>query len=65
MFTEGTRLMPNKFYRAGKVDPIIEEFIAANCRVPEMVLGDLHAIVGTHRIGAKRIQEFLDDYEPG
>ncbi len=63
MFTEGTRLMPNKFYRAGKVDPIIEEFIGANCRVPEMVLGDLHAIVGTHRIGAKRIQEFLDDYE--
>ena len=63
MFTEGTRLMPNKFYRAGQVDPIIEEFIAANCRVPEMVLGDLHAIVGTHRIGAKRIQEFLDDYE--
>jgi N-methylhydantoinase B len=63
MFTEGTRLMPNKFYHAGVVDPIIEEFIAANCRVPEMVLGDLHAIVGTHRIGAKRIQEFMDDYE--
>jgi N-methylhydantoinase B len=62
MFTEGTRLMPNKFYEAGKVNPLIEEFIAANCRVPEMVLGDLHAIVGTHRIGAKRIQELMDDY---
>jgi N-methylhydantoinase B len=62
MFTEGTRVMPNKFYEAGKVNAIIEEFIAANCRVPEMVLGDLHAIVGTHRIGAKRIQEFMDDY---
>jgi N-methylhydantoinase B len=62
MFTEGTRLMPNKFYEAGKVNSLIEEFIAANCRVPEMVLGDLHAIVGTHRIGAKRIQEFMDDY---
>ncbi|MEM6428554.1 MAG: hydantoinase B/oxoprolinase family protein [Deinococcota bacterium] len=62
MFTEGTRLMPNKFYSAGQVEPIIEEFIAANCRVPDMVLGDLHAIVGTHRIAAKRIQDFLDDY---
>ena len=41
---------------------MIEEFIAANCRVPEMVLGDLHAIVGTHRIGAQRIREFMDDY---
>jgi N-methylhydantoinase B len=62
MFMEGTRLMPNKFYKAGKVVPIVEEFIAANCRVPEMVLGDLHAIVGTHRIGIRRLQEFLDDY---
>jgi N-methylhydantoinase B/oxoprolinase/acetone carboxylase alpha subunit len=62
MFMEGTRLMPNLFYRRGEVVPIVEEFIAANCRVPEMVLGDLHAIVGTHRIGIKRIHEFLDDY---
>ena len=65
MFMEGTRVMPNLFYRADKVDPIIEEFIAANCRVPEMVLGDLHAIVGTHRIGARRLQEFMDDYDLG
>ncbi|UCH27231.1 MAG: hydantoinase B/oxoprolinase family protein [Trueperaceae bacterium] len=62
MFMEGTRLMPNKFFEAGRVNPIIEEFISANCRVPEMVLGDLHAIVGTHRIGAKRIVEFMKDY---
>jgi len=63
MFIEGTRLMPNKFYEAGEVNAVIEEFIAANCRVPEMVLGDLHAIVGTHRVGARRIQEFMDDYD--
>ncbi len=54
--------MPNKFYAAGQVVLMIEEFIAANCRVPDMVLGDLHAIVGTHRIGIQRIHEFLDDY---
>ncbi len=63
MFMEGTRVMPNLFYRAGEVDPVIEEFISANCRVPEMVLGDLHAIVGTHRIGIRRLQEFMDDYD--
>ena len=62
MFMEGTRLMPNKFYAEGKVVPIVEEFIASNCRVPEMVLGDLHAIVGTHRVGIRRIQEFMEDY---
>jgi N-methylhydantoinase B len=63
MFMEGTRLMPNKFYEGGKVNPVVEEFIAANCRVPEMVLGDLHAIVGTHRVGIRRIREFLEDYD--
>lgn len=62
MFMEGTRVMPNKFYSEGKVVPMIEEFISANCRVPNMVLGDLHAIVGTHQIGIQRIREFLDDY---
>ncbi len=62
MFMEGTRVMPNKFYAEGRVVPMVEEFIAANCRVPDMVLGDLHAIVGTHRIGIQRIHEFLDDY---
>jgi len=62
MFIEGTRLMPNKFYEGGKVNEVVEEFISANCRVPEMVLGDLHAIVGTHRVGARRIQEFMEDY---
>jgi N-methylhydantoinase B len=63
MFMEGTRLLPNKFYEAGRVVPLVEEFIAANCRVPEMVLGDLHAIVGTQRIGIRRLQEFMDDYD--
>lgn len=62
MFIEGTRVMPNKFYEAGRVNEVVEEFIAANCRVPEMVLGDLHAIVGTHRVGIRRIQEFMEDY---
>jgi N-methylhydantoinase B len=63
MFIEGTRLMPNKFYAGGEVVAMVEEFIAANCRVPEMVLGDLHAIVGTHQIGIRRLREFLDDYQ--
>ena len=63
MFMEGTRLMPNKFYVRGKVVPMVEEFIGANCRVPAMVLGDLHAIVGTHQIGIRRVREFLDDYD--
>lgn len=62
VFQEGTRVPPTFFYRAGEPVEVVHEFIAANCRVPDMVMGDLQAIVGTHRIGARRLQEFLDDY---
>lgn len=62
MFTEGTRVTPTYFFREGEPVEFIHEFIAANCRVPDMVMGDLLAIVGTHRIGIPRIEEFLNDY---
>ncbi|MFN8496364.1 MAG: hydantoinase B/oxoprolinase family protein [Anaerolineae bacterium] len=62
MFMEGTRLMPCKFFVEGQPHELVHTFIRANCRVPEMVLGDLHAIVGTHRVAARRLGEFMDDY---
>jgi N-methylhydantoinase B len=63
VFTEGVRMPPCKLYQAGEENPLVFEIIGANCRVPEMVLGDVRAIVGTHKIGARRIHEFLTDYE--
>jgi N-methylhydantoinase B len=63
VFTEGIRIPPCKLYEAGEPNPLVFEVIGNNCRVPDMVLGDLRAIVGTHRIGARRMHEFLADYE--
>jgi N-methylhydantoinase B len=62
VFQEGTRVLPTFFFRRGEPVEVVHEFIGANCRVPDMVLGDLHAIVGTHRMGIRRVGEFLDDY---
>ena len=62
VFQEGLRLPPCKLYRAGEENAEIVEIVAANCRVPELVLGDLRAMIGTHWIGARRLREFLDDY---
>ncbi len=62
VFQEGTRVLPTFFYREGKPVEVLHEFIAANTRAPEMVMGDLNAIVGTHRVGIRRVREFLDDY---
>ncbi|MEZ4640355.1 MAG: hydantoinase B/oxoprolinase family protein [Caldilineaceae bacterium] len=62
-FTEGLRMPPCKLYVGGKENDLAFSIIAANNRVPEMVLGDVRAIVGTHQIGARRIREFLSDYD--
>ena len=61
MFMEGLRVMPNKFYNKGKINEIIEEFISHNCRVPDLVMGDLKAIVGTHKIAKTKIIELHID----
>jgi N-methylhydantoinase B len=63
VFQEGLRLPPCRLYRADRPSAEIFAILAANCRVPELVIGDLQAMVGTHRIGARRLGEFLDDYE--
>jgi N-methylhydantoinase B len=63
VFTEGVRVPPSKLYECGQPNDLLFEIIGNNCRVPDMVLGDLRAIVGTHQVGARRLQEFLADYE--
>ncbi len=63
VFTEGIRIPPSKLFAAGAPNEFLFEVIGHNCRVPDLVLGDLRAIVGTHQIGIRRMREFLDDYE--
>ncbi|MEX2355392.1 MAG: hydantoinase B/oxoprolinase family protein [Thermaerobacterales bacterium] len=63
VFQEGFNVPPCRFFEAGAANRLVHEFITANCRVPDMVMGDLHAIVGTHRVGARHLQELLDDYD--
>ncbi len=63
VYSEGLRLPPCKLYRAGEPNALVFDIIGNNCRVPDLVLGDLRAIVGTHRLGARRLQEFLRDYD--
>ena len=63
VFTEGIRIPPSKLFNEGQPNEFLFEVIGNNCRVPNLVLGDLRAIVGTHQIGVRRMREFLDDYE--
>ncbi|TVR85448.1 MAG: hydantoinase B/oxoprolinase family protein [Trueperaceae bacterium] len=63
VFTEGVRIPPAKLYEEGRENALLFQLIGQNCRVPNLVLGDLRAIVGTHQVGARRLREFLDDYD--
>ncbi len=63
VFSEGLRLPPCKLYEGGEPNQLVFGIIDSNCRVPDLVLGDLRAIVGTHRLGARHLQEFLRDYD--
>ena len=63
VFTEGVRAPPSKLYIEGEENELLFDIIGQNCRVPNLVLGDLRAIAGTHRVGSKRLKEYLQDYE--
>ena len=62
VFQEGLRVPPSMLCRAGSPNEELFGLIAANCRVPDLVLGDLKAMIGTHSIGIARLHELLDDY---
>lgn len=62
LFEEGLRIPPSKLLVGGEANDQLMRMIGANVRVPEMVLGDVHAIIGAERLGAQRLGEFLDDY---
>ena len=61
IFEEGLALPPMKLYKAGKVVAEVLQILAENVRVPDQVLGDIHAQVGAARLGARRVSELLDE----
>ena len=62
VFSEGLRMPPFKLVEAGQENRMAFDIIGANCRVPDLLLGDLRAMVGAASVGATRVREFLEDY---
>jgi N-methylhydantoinase B len=62
VFSEGLRVAPFKLYEAGQENHLAFNLIGNNCRVPDMLLGDLRAMAGAAKVGAERFREFLIDY---
>ncbi len=51
-----------KLYEAGELNETLTLLLGENVRNSEQVLGDLHSFVAANRIGAERLQAFLQDY---
>jgi N-methylhydantoinase B len=59
IYEEGLALPPLKLMRAGAIDPLLARIIQRNVRLPQMVMGDIHALVAANAIGAQRLGDLL------
>jgi 5-oxoprolinase (ATP-hydrolysing)/N-methylhydantoinase A len=63
VYEEGLQIPPLKLYRAGRLNDDLALLIRRNVRRPEMVFGDIQAQVGSNRVGAQRLLEFMKEYD--
>lgn len=63
VFEEGIQIPPMKLYRAGSINEDLIDLIRANVRRSDMVLGDLHALVSSNAVAARRLESFLSEYQ--
>ena len=61
VFEEGLRIPIMKMMDAGRMDPVLQAIIAANIRVPEMVLGDLQAMATANHRAEGRLADLFAD----
>ncbi|MEE8327138.1 MAG: hydantoinase B/oxoprolinase family protein [candidate division NC10 bacterium] len=63
LFQEGLVIPPAKLYEAGHLNKSLYDIISANVRIPEIVLGDLHAQEAALLTGERRIHVLLKKYD--
>jgi N-methylhydantoinase B len=62
IWQEGIRVTPLKLYDAGDLRDDVMQMIATNVRHPRDFLGDLRAMIGSARVGERRILKLVDEY---
>lgn len=62
MYQEGIFFPCTKIYRRGELNEDIVNILRFNSRMPERVLGDMHAQISACRIGEKRTAEIVERF---
>ncbi len=61
-FQEGILMPPVRIYSAGQLNEEVFRVFTRNSRFPEIVKGDLKAILAACRLGKKRMEEIVDRF---
>jgi N-methylhydantoinase B len=62
VFQEGVRIRPSFFYRNGALNQPLWQFFADNSRIPDLIWGDLQAMLSGLALLDRRTQELCDRY---
>jgi N-methylhydantoinase B len=64
IWQEGLRITPLKLYDAGLLRDDVMTMITTNVRHPHDFMGDLRAMIGSARIGERRVLALVEEYGP-
>ncbi len=62
VFSEGLQLPFVKIFKAGRQNAELTSIIRANCRLPELAMGDFRAQIAAIRTGERRLSQLLKRY---
>jgi N-methylhydantoinase B len=63
IWQEGIRIPPLKLYDAGELRQDVMDMVATNVRHPRDFLGDVRAMIGSARVGERRLLKLVDEYK--
>ncbi|WP_366657039.1 hydantoinase B/oxoprolinase family protein [Fodinicurvata sp. EGI_FJ10296] len=62
VYAEGLGLPIMKLATGGEINEAILDIVAANSRLPEDSVGDVHSLVACNEIGARRLNAMMDEF---
>jgi N-methylhydantoinase B len=63
VYEEGLAIPIMKLMKQGRMNEDLRKILRANVRVPEPVLGDIHAMVAANEVGGRKLLELMEDHE--
>ena len=63
VYEEGLLIPIMKFMDRGEVSQVLIQFVRANTRAPDQVVGDMYSLAACNTAGERRLQTMLDEFD--